>query len=1051
MMRRRDFMKSGLISLASLGAGPATLDAAGTKGSYAEGEKIVLSNKSLEWQLTMADGAVRSTRLHNHLSGRFFEISNSQELQLTFSAARARIEIPWWRVKLGPDHDTDSPDHERGYLAGYHQEDFKGEADWQSTLNLLLPSLDKIDIPPIFNGYAWFRQQFELPDDSSGEPLTFCLGGYTQEDWNEYWAYVNGIEIGHWKKSGRWREPEQLALLPGSPGYSKLRFGGGQKNLLAVRTFQCDKRFEGVSDEILDRVIFEARLCDQFIAVGQPYLHVSDFKLLGWHKEENGESSKCVFDFINNPEQLHLTLYYQLDGFTRRKWFEVKNAGSTERLLLDVDLDDFHFDVPMREGDYGQPLIAADELFCAVEHPAGINQGMSGRVRLRHLPGKKLPAGGSFTSKVAVIGVAKQGEGREQFLGYIRSRSPRKGLLSVYDPLGINGFPDSPCWTLDDREMLGTMDLLEKWQKQGVKFDYYVPDVGWQDRTGDMTQFWPQCFPNGPDEVIHRANQLGMKWGLWFCATHGDWSIGNNPRLEPSKTIVPGGEWPRYEYRDGFPQDDWRRQYCLASEPYFTIFRDGVLQHIRQHNLQFYKVDNSTYYCNNPAHGHLPGKYSTEANFDALIEIAQATRQANPSIYIMWYWGVRSPFFLLYGDSIFEKRITLEAASTGDHPALFFRDAVTLALDQGTQFAEFIPPMCRDSLGLWITETRWGNSMRKERWQEAAVMDLGRGSLLFPQIWGDLTLLDDRDVTFLAWIQNFAKQNESLLQQHKRILGDPWKNEIYGYAYCQGNRGFIFMNNVDFDARKVSLRLDESIGLKASAGARLRLIQHFPGRAELVGEEGASFESGLTLATWLRPFEVALWEILPEGGVAAQAEPRSPRTLPCMKPDVQSHRLELEAEPVGAGMEIYFAEPDPHFRSAMNRPTLEEFKQRGYQKRIIARSAKLPDLEGRPHVLALVLRLRREGKWWRYPQPADLIQISAKVGDQVVYLEAVPSFRQTGNNQWAPWLVFRIRTSPGWSGKDLHVAFTAYLPPEVECQDEGWVVPEWWMEKRYGV
>ena len=104
--------------------------------------------------------------------------------------------------------------------------------------------------------------------------------------------------------------------------------------------------------------------------------------------------------------------------------------------------------------------------------------------------------------------------------------------------------------------MLGTMNLLEKWQKQGVKFDYYVPDVGWQDRTGDVTQFWPQCFPTGPDEVIKRANELGMKWGLWFCATHGDWSIGNNPRTEPSRTIVPGGEWPRYKYRDGFPDDD---------------------------------------------------------------------------------------------------------------------------------------------------------------------------------------------------------------------------------------------------------------------------------------------------------------------------------------------------------------------------------------------------------------------------------------------------------------------------------------------------------------
>ena len=1047
-MKRRDFMKTGLISLASLGAPPSILQAGNVSGKYTEGDKIVLSNRSLDWQLTMANGAARSTGLQNRLSGRFFQFTDSQELQLTFSAAKARIEIPWWRVKLGPDNDPDSPDHERGILDGFHQEDFNGDADWQSTLNLLLPPIDKIDIPPVFDGYAWFRQQFELPADAAGQQLTFCLGGYTQEDWNEYWVYINGIEIGHWKKSGRWREATQLTLSPSSVRYGHLRFGRGQKNLLAIRTFGCDKRFDGIGNDILDRVIFEARLSDQFITVGQPYSTVSDFKLQQWRIAEEGEISHCTFDLVNEKEQLEITLHYQLDGFSRRKWFEVKNTGSTERLLLDVDLDDFRLDVPMREGDFGQPLLVDSELFCAVEHPAGINQGISGRVRLRHLPGKKLPAGGTFTSKVAIIGVAKANHAREQFLDYIRSRSRRKGLLSIYDPLGINGFPDTPCWTLDDREMLGTMDLLEKWQRQGVKFDYYVPDVGWQDRTGDMTQFWPQCFPDGPGEVIHRANQLGMKWGLWFCATHGDWSIGNNPRLEPSKTIVAGGEWPRYEYRDGYPEDDWRRQYCLASEPYFSMFRDGILQHIKQHNLQFYKVDDSTYYCNNPDHGHLPGKYSTEANFDALIEIAKATRAANPNIYIMWYWGVRSPFFLLYGDSIFEKRITLEAASTGDHPALFFRDAVTLALDQGTQFAEFIPPMCRDSLGIWITETRWGNSMRKERWQEAAVMDLGRGSLLFPQIWGDLTLFDDQDVEFLAWIQKFAKQNEGILERCMPILGDPWKNEMYGYSHCQGGRGLLFMNNAEFAARKVNLRLDESIGLNTPAGSRLRLIEHFPGRAELIDVNASFFESGQAIEPWLRPFEVALWEVVPEGHQTNLPQALIRRTLPTKQPDAQSHRLELESEPVGAGMEIYFAEPDPHFRSAMNRPTLDEFKQRGYEKRILARMAKLPDLYGRRHVLALVLRLKREGKWWRYRQPADLIQMSARVDEQVLHFEAVPSFRQTGNNQWAPWLVFKIRTTPGWSGKDLHVAFNAYLPPDVECQDEGWVVPEWWTGKQ---
>lgn len=194
-MKRRDFMKSGLMSLASVSA--LRLVAFGgvqTQGAYVEGGKIALSNKYLDWEFTMAGGAVLSTSLRNKLSGRIFQLNLSRDVQLTFSAAKARIEIPWWNVKVGLDQDNSSPDQESGYRRGYHAEEYREDAGWGKTLNLLLRDVDRSPIPPIFNGNAWFRQQFELPKESSGEQLTFCLGGYTQEDWNEYWVYVNGIE-----------------------------------------------------------------------------------------------------------------------------------------------------------------------------------------------------------------------------------------------------------------------------------------------------------------------------------------------------------------------------------------------------------------------------------------------------------------------------------------------------------------------------------------------------------------------------------------------------------------------------------------------------------------------------------------------------------------------------------------------------------------------------------------------------------------------------------------------------------------------------------------
>ena len=254
----------------------------------------------------------------------------------------------------------------------------------------------------------------------------------------------------------------------------------------------------------------------------------------------------------------------------------------------------------------------------------------------------------------------------------------------------------------------------------------------------------------------------------------------------------------------------------------------------------------------------------------------------------------------------------------------------------------------------------------------------------------------------------------------------------------------LFMNNMDFQARKVRVRLDDTIGLKMSAGVRLRLTGHFPDHAELVRNEGRDFESGQVIETWLRPFEVAMYEVCAADAFACSSNDLGRRKLPEDVPDVQSYRLELADEPLGPEMEVHFGDPRSSFRSIPMRPTLQEFKNRGYKKRIFARRARMPNLGEGSHVLAIVLRLRKDGKWWRHRQPADLIQAAAWVGDQAIQLEAVPSFRQTENNQLAPWLVLRIRTNPEWSEKDFRVAINAYLPPEVECHDEGWMVPEWW-------
>jgi hypothetical protein len=77
--------------------------------------------------------------------------------------------------------------------------------------------------------------------------------------------------------------------------------------------------------------------------VQEPIIRVADFevrtaKLVADHH--------AVFELRDPALALDVTVHYQLDGRTRRKWVEAKNRAGRELLLLDVELDDFTTEAP---------------------------------------------------------------------------------------------------------------------------------------------------------------------------------------------------------------------------------------------------------------------------------------------------------------------------------------------------------------------------------------------------------------------------------------------------------------------------------------------------------------------------------------------------------------------------------------------------------------------------------------------------------------------------------------------------------------------------------
>jgi hypothetical protein len=499
---------------------------------------------------------------------------------------------------------------------------------------------------------------------------------------------------------------------------------------------------------------------------------------------------------------------------------------------------------------------------------------------------------------------------------------------------------------------------------------------------------------------------------------------GGSDELKPSRVAYRNG----YIANGGVPG-----LLCVASEPYFSILRDAILFHIRENGLKFFKLDIGSYYCNSTKHGHLPGKYSVEAMYERLLDIAASARQADPDVYVMWYWGVRSPFFALHGDSIFESGLFMEGSGTSWFPTLYYRDSVTLNLDQSTQFAKTIPPINKDSLGVWLSDIRWGNFMGNERWKEALIMDLGRGNLLFPQIWSDIYLLNDQDVEFLIELDALVKRNESLFLKRRNILGDPWKNEVYGYANVQGSHGFLFINNVHFVTRKAELRLGPEIALEAPSGRDLEIVSHFPEKKRIVREDGSGYRVGDTAEVWVRPFEVLMLEVSPgEAGIdnLPKREVFAPQAARL------GSSLALERQPEAHWMDMRFSDA-------------ARFEKQGFKKKFQAWATTLPTIEGGQHILAIAVRLREGGVEWRYsPVVVEIVQVVAHIGEQKVQLLPIPDARQYGNTQktGCSWVVYKLRLNQNWSEKRLQFAVHAYLPEKVEAQVEAWVVQRWWEE-----
>lgn len=822
-----------------------------------EGNSFALHAPDFVFRLDTGRG-LRAVSWANRLAGRTLRLGHGHELDCDLDVAERRIGITGWR---GIDSQTGNPkpDRERGYRAGYFRPEFD-DAKWSGMLS-----------PSLFwqhqdDRYYWVRTHLFLPADCAGKPLTLVLGGFGLFDFRYLRVFVNGHALGVRHARKRWNEPGRFAL-----DARRLRFG--QDNVIALqlagyitRPPRLDELDPGRARKLPMRICWPAQF-EQYLVVGQPSVTTA-WRVRRTRVEREGRTGRVRFDLADSQRGLKAVVTYRWNATEPclRKSVALTNAARHETRLLHVRLGQYATDACVSEGEQGFPVYLDDQFFATLSHPAGWATGQDGTVRLRQFPGALLQPGATFDCMETVLGVAPAGQARPAFLAHVRSRMRRvtRGHdkpLAIFEPFGA--WPCKAFLSTEPTEaiLLDNIRQVARGQKDsGCHFDLYSIDF-WCDSKGDLCRADAKRFPRQFDRLRRALARLGTRPGLWIDSSMACWSIGDNPVVQPTLTHDPayGTE---------------RTTLCRATEPIRTMYATAFRHHLRANGVRLVKFDNLGAICYNPRHDHLPGVYATEAIMNGVIGTLRELDDECPDVFLMLYWGHRSPWWLLHADTLFEPGIEVEAAHPGPAPTLHVRDSITQGLDQAHWWCEDVPPLGKDSLGVWLSNWGWNSAVGTERWAEGFVMDMARGSLL-AQPWSDRRWLNPSQRRQMAEFIALLKARPECFAHSRFILGNPWRDEPYGYSCSDGQRTFLALNNCTWkdvvlpvsgcsdDLRPPTGRRVNDIGGRRPP---LQVYRWYPRPARLTGD---------TTRIALRPFEVALLEIVPAG----QA-PSLPRRFP---------------------------------------------------------------------------------------------------------------------------------------------------------------------------
>ena len=293
---------------------------------------------------------------------------------------------------------------------------------------------------------------------------------------------------------------------------------------------------------------------------------------------------------------------------------------------------------------------------------------------------------------------------------------------------------------------------------------------------------------------------------------------------------------------------DGTGEICRASEPINSMYIKAFIHHLKNNGVRLLKFDNLGPGCQFPVCNNPRPRSSARAGLFAggdpqrhhPVPLGELDREC-PDVFLMLYWGYRSPWWLLHADTYFDAGLGIEAASPTDWPAPYARSGVIQKLDQAQWKTIDTPWLGKDSLGVWLSDWPWNSCIGKSRWQEGVVMDLCRGSLLL-QIWTDTDWLTPAERKQMADFVALLKANPGCFDNSRFVVGDPPRTSRTAIAARDGKKAFMALHNACWKDSVVELKLGPAWGLPE--GQTWSMYRWWPRPARIKGIVPAAGECG---------------------------------------------------------------------------------------------------------------------------------------------------------------------------------------------------------------